>query len=316
MSPEAHDAYLRGHYFYDRRETGKSVAAYQEAIRLEPAYSSAYAGYAVALDSQGMFVAGIPEGLLAQARATAQKAIALDPENGEAYLALGIVETTIGWDWGAAEKNLKRGLELNPGNAVGRMWHAIYLEVMGHTEEGVTEMRRALDDDPLSFFLTRQYATVLYFARRYDESLVQLERAHEMHPDRPSLTEHWVSWNYEAKGMFREAMVHNLLNGDERHELNVPGLKDAFAGGDWKGYWEERVRETKPATWAGCDFYMGGVGYVRVGEYDKAFAALNKAADAHCFWMSEINVDPKLDVVRGDKRFGELVRKVGLPGGE
>ena len=313
-SPEAHDAYLRGLYFYDRREIVKSAASFQQAIDLDPAYSSAYAGYAVALDSVGLAAAAVPEGLIARARAAAQKAIDLDPQNGEAYLALGTVETTIGWDWEVAEKNLKKGLELSPHNSVGRMWHAIFRDVMGHLDEGVREMRRAMDDDPLSFFLTRQYADTLYYARRYDEALVQLERAREMHPDRPTLTEHWMSWAYEGKGMFDEAVRHDLLNGGDMTQVDQAGLRLANQRGGWKGYWQERLVQSKPESWTGCTYYYGAMAYLRVGDRDRAFAAMNRAVDEHCFWMTELLVDPKLDGVRGDARYGGLVGRMGLAG--
>ena len=313
-SSEAHDAYLRGLYFYDRREHAKSSAAFQRAIELDPSYSSAYAGYAVALDSEGLFATALPDGLIARARAAARKAIELDSQNGEAYLALGTVEATIGWDWDSAEKNLRRGLELSPHNSVGRMWYAIYLGVTGKTAESLTEMRRAMDDDPLSVFLTRQYGSMLYFARRYDESLVQLGRAYEMHPDRPQLVEHWISWVYEARGLHEDAVRHDLANNADLAQLDPAGLKLAYQRGGWKGYWQERLVQSKPGSWTGCTNYWGAMAYLRVGDSDRAFAAMNRAVDAHCFWMTELLVDPKLDGVRGDARYGLLVGRMGLAG--
>jgi len=103
VNPAAHDAYLRGRYFFNKQDVAHSLESFQRAIALDPNYASAYAGYASALDSAAAFGIGTPEQLMPKALVAAQRAIQLNPQEGEAYTALGSVQTIYQWDWTAAE---------------------------------------------------------------------------------------------------------------------------------------------------------------------------------------------------------------------
>ena len=107
VNPAAHDAYLRGRYFFDKQDFSHSLESFQQAVALDAAYASAFAGYASALDAAATFSIGTPEQLMPRAVAAAQRAIELDPQNGEAYTALGSVETIYEWNWTAAEQNIE-----------------------------------------------------------------------------------------------------------------------------------------------------------------------------------------------------------------
>jgi tetratricopeptide (TPR) repeat protein len=117
VSPEAHDAYLRGRYFLQKREADKSAAYFQRAISMDPSWSEAYAGLAASLISEGALGILRPEDAMTKGEAAARRAIELDPQDGEAFSALGSIRCVFEWNWKDAEGNLKRGIALNPGSA-------------------------------------------------------------------------------------------------------------------------------------------------------------------------------------------------------
>ena len=233
LNPAAHDAYLRGRYFFHKQDIAHSLEWYQRAIALDPEYASAYAGYASALDAGATLGIGTPEELMPKALAAAQRAIELDPENGEAYTALGSVQTIYGWDWRAAEQNLERGIALNPNDSIAEFKYAVYLDAVGRADEAVTHMRRALQLDPLSFLINRRLGATLYLARQYDAAIAQLGRAAEME-DRPGSIENYLSLIYEQKGEQGEAVRHDVAALQE----DYPTLD---SGALARRVWEERM---------------------------------------------------------------------------
>ena len=181
INPEAHDAYLRGLYFIQRRDGDLAASYFRKAIALEPEYGAANAGLAEALVTQ--YVASGKRGaeIMPVAIAAARRAIELDPYSGEAYTALGAIDTNFLYDWNAAEQNLRKGIELSPSSSDAETWYAVYLTSVGRPAEAVNAMQRAITLDPLSFWANRLLGSMLYYSRRYDESLVALKRASESH---------------------------------------------------------------------------------------------------------------------------------------
>jgi TolB-like protein/DNA-binding winged helix-turn-helix (wHTH) protein len=148
VDPAAHDAYLRGRYFFGKGDVSRSADSFQQAIAIEPSYASAYAGLADALDAETtLFLSAPPQDVMPKALAAARHAIELDPENGEAYTALGSIETIYEWNWPEAEHNLIRGIALSPSYSMAEMKYAVYLDAEGRAEEAVTHMRRAMSLD-------------------------------------------------------------------------------------------------------------------------------------------------------------------------
>jgi TolB-like protein/DNA-binding winged helix-turn-helix (wHTH) protein len=313
VNPVAHDFYLRGLYYYHQREALRSVESFQQAIDADPLYASAYAGLALSLNTAATLMVIPVQDAIPRATAAARKAIELDPRNGEAYLALGAIETSFLWDWADGRHNLELGNQLSPNNSVGEMLYAFSMESAGHTDETVWEMQRALSHDPLSFFMVRQYATSLYFDRHYDEALEQLERAREMHPGPPNLVDNWESWIYEKKGLNDRVVQHDLLFLQAKLSAEqLASLRQVYAGHGWEAYWRLRLRLLSSADHRNCDVYDAGVIETRLGDFDQAFRALHSAVEERCFWVSYLRVDPKLDPLRTDPRFQTLLHEANL----
>jgi TolB-like protein/DNA-binding winged helix-turn-helix (wHTH) protein len=310
VNPAAHDAYLRGRYFFNKQDLPRSLECFQQAIARDPTYASAYAGYASALDAATTFGIGTPEKLMPKALAAAQRAIELDPQNGEAYTELGSVQTIYEWDWTAAEQNLTRGISLNPNDSIAEFKYAVYLDATGRPQDAVTHMRRALQLDPLSFFVNRRLGATLYLARQYDAALAQLQRAAEME-QRPGSIDNYMSLIYELKGDHDEAVQHDLIAlHDDQPKFDIAALLGVYQQHGWQSYWRARTRALLTTPGRPCTPYGIGIDDLRVNELEHAFDSFQHALDGHCFYMALIRVDPLFDSVRHDARYADLLARM------
>ena len=245
-----------------------------------------------------------------KALAAAQRAIELDPQNGEAYTALGSVQTIYEWDWTAAEQNLTRGISLNPNDSIAEFKYAVYLDAAGRPQDAVTHMRRALQLDPLSFIVNRRLGATLYLARQYDAALAQLQRAAEME-HRPGSIDSYISLIYEQKGEHDEAVQHDLVAlHEDQPQLDIAALLGVYQQHGWQPYWRARTRALLTTSAQPCTAYEIGIDDLRVNELDHAFDSFQHALDSHCFYMALIRVDPLLDSVRRDSRYAALLTRM------
>ncbi len=306
----AHDAYLRGRYFFNKQDFSHSLESFQQAMALDPTYASAYAGYASALDAASAFDIGTPEELMPKAITAAQRAIQLDPENGEAYTELGSVQTIYEWDGAAAEQNLTRGIALNPNDSIAEFKYATYLDAANRPQDAVIHMRRALQLDPLSFFVNRRLGATLYLARQYDPALAQLQRAAEME-NQPGSIDDYISLIYEQKGDRDEAVQHDLIALHAVHpQVDIASLRSVYQRHGWQSYWPARSRALLSTSARSCTPYYIGVDDLRVNELDHAFHSFQHALDSHCIYMVLIRVDPLFDSVRQDPRYTALLSRM------
>jgi TolB-like protein/DNA-binding winged helix-turn-helix (wHTH) protein/Flp pilus assembly protein TadD len=314
VSPEAHDAYLRGRYFLQKREADKSAAYFQRAISMDPSWSEAYAGLAAALTSEGALGILRPEDAMTQGEAAARRAIELDPQDGEAFSALGFIQSVFEWKWKDAERNLKRGIALSPGSAQAEQYYSIYLLAVNRPEEAVAHARRALDLDPLSFWTNRHLGSALYFARHYDEALSHLEQALEMEPGNVGNVAGWLSSIYEMKGMRDKAVESDASFVQSRApEVNIESMRALYKRDGWKAYWDARMKVMLAHENNLCAPYEIGLNYIRSGKPDLSFSRLNAAIDQKCWAVCTIMVDPLLDGIRSDERYNDLLKRMSLP---
>ncbi|WP_348262112.1 winged helix-turn-helix domain-containing protein [Telmatobacter sp. DSM 110680] len=309
VNAAAHDAYLRGRYFLNKQDFARSLESFKDAIDLDPNYASAHAGYASALDAVTTYGIGTPRELMPKAIAEAQRAIQLDPQNGEAYTELGSVQTIYLYDWTAAEKNLTRGISLNPSDSIAEFKYAIYLDAVGRPQDAVTHMRRALQLDPLSFLVNRRLGVALYYDRQYDAAVAQLQRASEMERS-PESIDHYLSLIYEQKGDHDEAVQHNVeALRENESKVDIAALLKVYRQQGWRPFWRARTRALPQST-NSCNAYEIGLDDLRVNELDHAFASFQRASEIHCFSMPFIRVDPLFDSVRQDPRYAALLARM------
>jgi TolB-like protein/DNA-binding winged helix-turn-helix (wHTH) protein len=155
VNPVAYDAYLKGRFFLNKRTGGglkTAIEYFSHAIETAPTYAVAHAALAEAYALAGDWKYGVlsPREAFAQAEAAATKALALDESLGEAHAALAFALDLYAWNWTSAETEYKRAIELNPGYPTAHQWYSWHLLMMGRNSEGIRELRKAENLDPLS----------------------------------------------------------------------------------------------------------------------------------------------------------------------
>ena len=182
-SATAQQAYLRGRYFWGRRKPDglrKAVEYLEEAVRLDPSYALAHAGLADAYVILSGYSLAAQHETIPKARRAADRASTLDPTLAEPYATLALIAMNYDWDWAGADRLYRRAIELNPNFATARAWYREYLAFLGRFDEGLTQIQRAHELDPLSLIIATDIGKVLIIARRYDAAVAQLTTVLEM----------------------------------------------------------------------------------------------------------------------------------------
>lgn len=187
VSPDAYVSYLKGRYFWNRRNADSlnaALAYFNQAIEQDPTYARAYSGLAdtYALLGDWQYAVMTPKAALPKAKAAALKALELDNSLGEAHTSLAFCLRSFDWNLDAAEKEFQKAIELNPGYATAHHWYAWHLAIRHRYEEAIAEMKTALSLDPLSLVINADLAELLEIAHQYDESVRQSEKTIEMDP--------------------------------------------------------------------------------------------------------------------------------------
>ena len=319
-SPEAYESYLKGRYYFNQR-TGnalnKSIEEFQEAIAREPNYALAYSGLADAYAMLGFRGHFPSEDALSLAKAAASKAIALDETLAEPHASLAFIAETHEWDWATAEREYKRALELNPGDARAHHWYAGYLMYVGRFDEGIAEAERARDLDPLSLPVNNALAGRLLTAGRVDEALRQLQKTLGMNP-KFAPAHQTLGWILLNKGKHQEAIREFQqavqLAGPDDMDLTLDlGYAYATVGNQnearrilakMKKLHERGLVPSAPV----------GILYGALGDLNDAFAWLDKAYKERDPELTYLKVGRRFEPLRNDPRFQKLLLRMGLAG--
>jgi TolB-like protein/tetratricopeptide (TPR) repeat protein len=319
-SPEARDAYLKGRYCWYLRtpeDFGRALAYYQRAAELDPNFAPAHAGLADAYAALGFWAHGVlaPREAFPRAREAADRALSLDPGLAEAYATLGFVQFGFDWDWAAAQRSFRRAQELNPSYATGHQWYALCLALQGRAADALAESARAQALDPLALVVMDISAGWLhYFARDYEQARVQFARTLEMNPSL-RVTRLLLASAHCFSGRAEEAMrEHDTF--DRLHGATTIGIvsracHQALAGQRREA--EEGLAALhRRAASAPVHSWHFAVVHASLGAVDEAFAALERALEERSDALAYLKVEPHWDPLRGDPRFGELLKRVGL----
>jgi TolB-like protein/DNA-binding winged helix-turn-helix (wHTH) protein/Tfp pilus assembly protein PilF len=314
-SYQAYDLYLKGRYFWNKRtKEGFQQAAdyFQQSIVTDPNYARAYAGLAdtFALMNSWSFVPQTEA--MPKARAAALRALQLDDNLAEAHTSLALIAETYDYDWQTAEKEYRRAIQLDPQYATAHQWYAECLSFEGRFPEALEESERARQLDPLSLIIATDHAVILYYARQYDRAIEQFRAVLSMEPNFGHA--HMVVYAYVEKGMFPEALAETAK---WRHRDGSPAWEvQAYVYSRWG---RQQQTERALAQWkrgspdgAALSRFVALQVYVATGRKEEALALIEKSYGEHSNLVTTLKVDPALDPLRGDPRFQELLRRVGL----
>jgi len=186
----AYQMYLRGRYAFNRLSPDSmrvGIKHYDEAIALEPVNALAWSGLADAWAMLAEMKAVAPAEAFPRARAAALRALELDPQQPEAHVSLGLVRQFWEWDWAGSESAFRRALAIAPSYAMAHCWYGYLLSALGRHEEALSELRLALELDPLSLVTLAATGSASFYARRYEESIAHYRHALDIEPDFPAV---------------------------------------------------------------------------------------------------------------------------------
>lgn len=316
-NPEAYRLYLQGRYHavkMTHESFDKGIRYLQQAIDLDPAYALAYSGLAFYyVQSLDQFLP--PSEAMQKSRDAALKAIALDNALAEAHVSLAFVYWQYDWDWKKAESEFKRALELDANNSETRSSYGFFLILMGRFDEGIAEIKKASDLNPLSLETTLYIAPGYYFARRYDEAIKHADKTIEVIPD--FWLPHLIAGRaLEKKGKLADAITEykKARAIDNKTSEILMDLGRAYGLSGQRREAESVLNELKMRTKNGyvSPFQIAMV-YVGLGDKEKAIAALEEAFKARSWYITWLKTAPELDPLRNDSRFADLLKRTGLP---
>jgi TolB-like protein/DNA-binding winged helix-turn-helix (wHTH) protein/Tfp pilus assembly protein PilF len=314
---QAYDLFLRGQYFFNKRtetDLDTAVTYLDRATQREPGFARGWAALASAEVLLAVYSIQPPQQLVARARASALKALELDPALAEAHTALALIVQNHDWDWPAAEREFRQAIALNPSYATAHHWYAEHLLWRGRFDDALRESELARQLDPLSLIIAADNGAILYFSRQYDRAIDKLRSVNAIDPNLSRA--YLLVATYTNAGKFDQALA------EEAH-------------------WRPLVQE--PVHWATLAYIYGRAGrtadaqrairqleqlsrrapvqarvfiwaYAGVEDTEQTLAWLEKAAAERSGEMVTIKVNPIYDFVRGDPRFRRLVERVGLGG--
>jgi TolB-like protein/Tfp pilus assembly protein PilF len=317
VNPEAYQAYLKGRYFWNKRTPegfNEGIEYFNQTIAIDPSYAPAFAGLADCYNLLNDYDVLSPKEAVPMAKAAAEKALAIDSTLAEAHASLGFALARYDWDWIGAEHEFQRAIELKPNYAIAHHWYALQLAMMGRFQEAMTEINRAQDLDPLSLIINANIGWLNFFERNYDLAKERLQRTLEMDPNFMSAHVK-LGWVYEQQGMNSQAIDHFnsalALSRDEANIIALFGSSYALSGQNdaAKKIINKLIAQSKQRY---ISPYWIAMIYACLGEKDQAFKWLNKAFEERSSGLVWLKVEPKLDRLRSDPRFFELLRRIGL----
>jgi eukaryotic-like serine/threonine-protein kinase len=313
---EAYTLYLRGRFLcakFTEPDLRRAIEMFEESLTKDPGYARAHAGIA---DSWSRLADDwvAPGEAYPRAKAAAQRALELDPALPEALTALGRVYAWFDWRFAAAERELQRSVELNPSSAETHFVLATTLPALDRLPQAIEEMREALVSDPLSAIYGRFLGRFLVYAGEYDAAIRQSHATLELHP---GYAQAQINIGSAYLGLGRAAEALEWYQRAQSQESAVRSY-DAFIVRALATLGEREEAEAilerleKEAATQYIRAESLAMGYAAVGDADRAFACLDRAVADRSAGLVFLHVDPGFAPLRGDPRYAELVRRIGL----
>jgi tetratricopeptide (TPR) repeat protein len=308
VNAEAHRLYLQGRYFRDRdtrEDLAKANDSFKRALALDASYAPAWAGIATVGVRQVANGYSTTAKEFVVTRDAASKAIELDPKNGEAYAALGLVHM-MAHEWAQADATLASAREIDPTDSSVFMNSAVLARALGRNADAVALFRQALEHDPLNLLARRYFARTLSFAGRTSEAEAEIRQVLDTNPAQPG-AHYDLGRILVAKGQIEAAGAAFEAETDASwKEIGLP----------LKFHAQHRTAEANAAlaalvsNSAGAEFQVAET-YADFGDADQAFKWLDIAEerDVGIIWLHN---DPLFKGLTGDPRFAMVLRKLKM----
>jgi serine/threonine-protein kinase len=312
-NPEAHDLYLKGHFYWNQRTTAsmrEGIDYLEQAIEKDSTYALAWAELASAYSLEPGFGDMPPSEAASPARFAAQKAVELDSTLAEAHTARGMSETFNDWNPNAALVDLDKAIRLDPQNSFPRLFRVWPLVMLGRLDEALAELKRAKALDPLSPIINTRMGTVLVYARRYDEAITELKKALDLDPT--NILAHFeLGRALSLSGRSSEALHEfpDALDLENGHDIAMAAIAYGRAGD------KDRARNiltrlqtrSKERYISAASLCMAAIG---AGDRSLSLDYLSQALNEHSLVLIFMSVDPSFDAIRDEPRFKRVKEKV------
>ena len=316
VDPDAYQAYLQGRVAFSRvtpESLTQAVEYFNRAIDKDPNYALAYAGLAdTYIQLAGRLLP--PREAMPKAKAAIERALQLDGSLGEGHSSLAQVKLFYEFDWPGARAEFRRASELNPGSALIHQMSGLFLSAQGKADESLAEASRALEFDPVSTSSGCVRARLLYYARRYDQSIDLYRKVLQTDP---TVAGHctWASFAYQKVSRFDDAIAAAKRSSESSPNEMLPRAALARAYGVMGNKDEARkvVRQmldlSKRRFISEYDFAAAYSGW----DPEESLAWLEKGYAGRVGLLVYLKVDGSFDDFRSDPRFQDLIRRLAIP---
>lgn len=311
QNAEAYVSYLKGcHLLNAHTKEGleKSLEYFHDAITIDPNYALSYVGIANAYFLLNGFSYTSVNEIWTETNQAIEKAMAIAPDSAEVHATLGTIKYVYEWDWHGAEIEFLSAIEFNPNYTFARYWYVVFLMLSGRFTEAQGQLHHLSSIDPLSVSLHKLSASLLYYQRRYEESILQGEKTLELYPNfipiygvmAASLAK--LGENQKAIDMMQN--VYDSAPSISR--LGILGYLFARAGNREKAKTILEQINAESSAPAVENFYI----HIELGELDKGFEHLEKSLIQKDLEHVALIVEPRADQVRSHPRFIEILSKI------
>ncbi|WP_263355903.1 winged helix-turn-helix domain-containing tetratricopeptide repeat protein [Acidicapsa ligni] len=318
-NPKAYEAYLNARAFLLRwtdEPLDKVLEGFRTAIALDPGFAKAYAEMGSAYVIAAEHSMAPRDNAYRKAEEFAQKAIALDPSQAEAHATLGYIRFRRDWDAASAERELRQAIDLEPNQAIHHAMLALVLGNTGHFEESLHQIDLAHEDDPLwpPVYMGEIYITL--GARLNDRAMNAVNKLIRIKPEWP-LARDQQAWAFWYSGRYEEAIASwramALLGKDsERLALEDRGLQ-AFHQGGLPAYARVRLKAIQSGhIWAQPNDFEPGEWYLVAGDQERALVEIRAMVKNHSPEALQLAVSPAYNPLHENPEFLALLAQVGL----
>jgi TolB-like protein/tetratricopeptide (TPR) repeat protein len=313
----AHEAYLKGRYFWNRRteqSVRKAILHFDRAVEEDPEYALAYSGLADCYCALSFYEVLAPKDGIPKARAAALKALELNANLGEAHASLGDVYMHFDWQWANAEKEYQLAVQLSPNYALGYKWYANFLGLMGRNKEARALITQAETLDPLSLVVNVWSGVIYHYDRQYQNATEEYARALELDPN--FVWAHaYLGLAYEQLALIDEAIeeFQKAIALSEGNTCIHAMLAHAYAtSGKPAAALEILDNLQSSARENYLPSYDIAIAYSALADRVRAMEWLYRAYEERNLRIVGLQREPRVDCLRSERGFQELVRRVGL----
>jgi DNA-binding winged helix-turn-helix (wHTH) protein/TolB-like protein/Tfp pilus assembly protein PilF len=312
---EAYEAYLKGRYFWSKRDAAslrRAADYFQQAATMDPRFSEAFSSLA---DTQHLlfnYNIDVRPEVVTEAKENLRRALELKPDSSDALITLGTIEMGYDWDWKKAETTLKHAVSTAPNSPTAHMRYGALLVRIRRFDEAQAEFQRHIELDPLSVSGITNLGLTLFCKRDYAAAEHQYRKAMEL--DEKGGAAHWLlSRNMWLQGRNDESVAEIVQALELDGNASLAGkIRDkarsatAIAAIELLLHeWRLNPPGTNPHNLAYLSTY--------INDTDKAIHWLQRSIDEHHPWTSWIAAAPEFEVLRGDQRYLGMLQNLKLP---